>query len=119
MEFVIGKFARSCIEVHLGVDLAVGVQAALLHYTRRLKSGWEPVGLPQFCRDQPLPDAGAVLELAVSPEIAAVLEHEARRHQVSVDRVLAHAVFVFMADLDSASGSESDARAVLSLMAAG
>lgn len=81
----------------------MGVRAALLHYTRRLKSEWAPVGPPQFCRGQAPLDAGAAFELTVGPEMEATLKREAYRYQVSVDQILVHAIFVYLADLDSAS----------------
>ena len=76
---------------------------ALRHYTRRLKSQREPVVIPAFCRG-PAPDgAEAEFDLAVEPEIEATLEREARRQAVPVEQLLAHAVFVYIADLDAAT----------------
>ena len=103
MKIALGTFARSGIEAKLGTDLAVGVRAALLHYTRRLKSEFAPVGPPRFRLGQAARDAGAALELSIGPEMEAALEREARRYQVSVDQILTHAIFVYLADLDAAS----------------
>ncbi len=102
MNIALGKFARSGIEARLGTDVAVGVQEALLHYTRRLRSGWPPVGIPQFCRERAAQDPEAEFELAIGPETEAALERDARRQRVSLAQVLTHAVFVYLADLDSA-----------------
>jgi hypothetical protein len=45
----LGTFARAGIEARLGSDVAAaGVQAALLHYTRRLRSGWTPTEFPRL-----------------------------------------------------------------------
>ena len=102
MKVALGKFARSGIEARLGVDTAVGVEEALLHYIRRLKSSWPPVAIPLFCRDGALPDAGVSFEFAIDPETEGVLKREAARQQVPVTQVLTHAVFVYLADLDQA-----------------
>lgn len=103
VKIALGTFARSGIEAKLGTDLAVGVRAALLHYTRRLKSEWAPVGPPQFRWGQTPLDAGTAFELAIGPEMEAALEREAHRYQVPVDQILLHAIFVYLADLDSSS----------------
>lgn len=111
MRVALGKFARSGIESRFGADVAAGVQAALLHYTRRLMSGWPPVVIPRFCSDgaPASREDACAFELPVDPEIQAALEQEARRHRVPVGQVLAHAVFVYLADVDSACQDESDA----------
>ena len=101
MKVSLGKFARFGIESRLGMNVASGIQAALLHYTRRVRSGWEPVVPPRFCGTDSGRDRAATLELTVEPEILAVLEAEANLYRVSLDRILAHAVFVYLADLDS------------------
>ena len=103
MRVALGKFAQSGIETHLGVDLAAGVQIALAHYARRLRSGRAPVEPPWFCRTVG-EDAGAPFELQVDPETEVVLARQARRHSLSMNQVLSHAVFVYLADLDSFSG---------------
>jgi len=112
MRVMLGKFACFSIEARFGADLASGVQAALRHYTRRLKSAKEPVAIPAFCRNQALDGSGAEFELAVEPAIQATLEREARRQAVRIDQLLVHAIFVYLADMDSSSriGLEAWAR---------
>ena len=108
MRVALGKFAISGIEAHFGTDIVAAVQAALLHYTRRLKSRRPPVGVPR-CLVQAPRAPGVAFELTVAPETRAVLEREARRQQVPVGQILVHAVFVYLADLDSPPEGESDA----------
>ena len=98
----LGTFARSGIEARLGSDLAVGVQAALLHYTRRLASGWAPPDLPRFLRGSPREPSAAGFEIPVDPEIEQILEREVRRQGAALEQLAAHAVFVYLADLDQA-----------------
>ena len=92
------------MEAHSGADLAGGVRAALHHYVYRLKSSLALITPPRF-----LPEGGSragdasALEVAVPPEIEATLEGHARRHQVPLSQVLAHAVFTYLADLDAAA----------------
>lgn len=101
MRIALDTFARSGIEARLGGDVAAGVQAALRHYIRRLGSEWESLEFPRFRREQPLSRSGAGIELAVEPEIEAALEQEAREAQgVSVEQLAAHAVMIYLADLD-------------------
>jgi hypothetical protein len=104
VKVALGTFARSGIEARLGTDLAAVAEAALVHYTRRLKSGRRPVGIPRFCREHPPDHSGEEeIGLPIEGEIRATLEHEAQKQTVSLEQLLVHAVFVYLADLDSAS----------------
>ena len=51
---------------------------------------------------------GVPVELALDPELEAALERESRSGGASVDRIVAHAVLAYLADLDRVS--EPDAR---------
>lgn len=106
MKVVLGKFARSGIETQLGTDLAVSVQAALTHYTRRLKSTWAPLAPPLFRKSQAADDPAEPFDLTVEAEVEAALETEARRHEVPVQEILAHAVLTYLADLDSTATAD-------------
>ncbi len=106
MRVALGTFARSGIEARLGVDLAAGVQVALRHYAHRLKLGWRPVEFPRFRREYPLEATGVDFELSVEPEVRRALEREARKFAAPVELLMAHAVFVYLADLDEASEQE-------------
>ena len=103
MKVTLDKFAKSGIEVQLRTDLATGVEAALVHYVDRIESGETPIAPPRFLRDEAFRDEAASLELAVDADARAVLEREARAHEIPVSQVLAHAVFVYLADFDSIS----------------
>ena len=102
MKVELGRFARAGIESHYGNDLGAGVRAALVHYTRRLRSGRRPVAVPRFGGDPWPADSDVVLEFEVDPAITAALEHEVHRHGVSVGQLTAHAVLIYLADLDQA-----------------
>jgi hypothetical protein len=103
VKVALGAFASSGIKARLGTDTPTGVQAALFHYTRRLKSGWTPVGFPQFRQGQALQDPEAPFELPVDPETRSTLELEAERQGTTVEELAVHAVLVYLADLDSST----------------
>ncbi len=107
MRVQLGHFTRSGIESHLGADLAGGVQAALRHYWRRLRSGKTPVELPRAWADTVLDGTGASFDLPVESEIRLILEREAERQATTADRVLLHAVLVYLADLDASASPDS------------
>jgi hypothetical protein len=103
MRVALGHFARSGIEAHLGADLPAGVQAALCHYWRRLRSGRTAIELPRGGRGLALDRSGASFELPVEAEMRLTLEHEAERQATTVDRVLLHAVLLYLAHLDAST----------------
>jgi hypothetical protein len=79
-------------------DIEAAVNAALLHYADKLRSGRAPIALPGFCRDQV--DPAAVLDLAVEPRCQALLVRDAARQGITVSRLAAHAVLIYLAELD-------------------
>lgn len=99
MKVKLGSFARDAIETRLGTDVAAGVQAALRHYARRIRSGQKPVSYPGFVGEEAPEPAGEV-EVSIDPEVERVLTDEMRRQGLTLDQVTAHAVFVYLADLD-------------------
>jgi len=102
MRIELGTFARAGIESHYGSDLDAGVRAALVHYTRRLRSARRPMALPTFQAGASSADSDVALELQVDPSVTAALQHEVDRHGVSVQELTTHAVLVYLADLDRA-----------------
>lgn len=105
MKVALGTFACFCIEARFGPDPAAAVQAALRHYARRLKSAKAPLPVPPFFRAAEPDGSGMEFELAVEPEVEAALEDAARAQEVQVEQLVPHAVFVYLADMDSADGT--------------
>jgi hypothetical protein len=103
MRVTLGTLAYSGIEARFGPSTAAGVDAALRHYTRRLASRRPPAPVPSFARRPPATPV-MELDLAVGSQIEAALSKESERQGVSIDLILAHAVFVYLADLDTAEG---------------
>jgi hypothetical protein len=97
----IGNFAKGHLEKNLGQDLAIGLAAALGHYSRRLESSRPPAPPPRFMEEPP---EGEAFDAVVEPEVAVALERAAHRLGVSLEAVLRHAVLVYLADLDGVVG---------------
>jgi hypothetical protein len=100
MKVALGTFACFCIEARFGGDLYGGVQAVLRSYARSLHSATSPIALPAFCLD-PSPEPCEEFDVPVEPEIETVLRAEARKQAVGIQQLLAHAVFVHIASLDT------------------
>src|SRR4051794_39396099 len=100
MRITLGKFACSGIETQLGEDIPAGARKALFHYTRKLQAGREPLALPGFLADRAPREPGVAFELAVEPEIEALLEREAQRQRTTISQMTAHAVLVYLAELE-------------------
>lgn len=101
MKVTIGNFTREGIDSELGSDLTETVQAALCHYTGKLRAGRPPVGVPRFLASagRSVGDA-TTLELTLDPEVEALLRHEASRQGVDVNALVGHSVLVYLAELD-------------------
>jgi hypothetical protein len=100
MKVALGELARSGIESELNSSMADAVNAALEHYRGKLESGRPPLAPPRFARQRPLGEAETVVDLSVDPETEAILEREARAQGIDLDRLAAHTVLVYLAELD-------------------
>lgn len=102
MKISLGTIACTGFGSHLGSKLAEEAHLALRDYAEKLQAGQEPIGIPSFRRDQqPSSSVLVDLDLMLDEQTRRVLEREARRQGTSVDRLAAHAVLVYLADLDS------------------
>lgn len=94
----LGKLACTGLEGHFGPDLAVGARKALLHYAYKLKAGRKPIAAPRFLKAPS--EAEAKFELTLDRDTEALLAQEARRLRISTTSLAAHAVLVYLAELD-------------------
>ncbi|MFL5834744.1 MAG: hypothetical protein ACJ76B_12325 [Solirubrobacterales bacterium] len=95
----LGKLACRSLEGHFGAgSIAAGTRKALLHYAYKLKAGRRPVAAPRFLRAEPLPEVR--FDLTLDRETEALLAQEARRQRTTMSRLAAHAVLVYLAELD-------------------
>jgi hypothetical protein len=94
----LGELARNGLEEHFCSDLAGGVRRALVHYAYKLRVGRRPLAPPRFLGEPR--SAQIAVELRLDPETEAVLEQEALRQRVSLSGLTAHAVLVYLAELE-------------------
>lgn len=94
----LGELACRGLEGYFGCDLSSGVRKALVHYAYKLRVGRRPLTPPRFLGDPP--PAQEVFDLTLDAETEAALDEEARKQHVSVSRLAAHAVFVYLAELE-------------------
>jgi hypothetical protein len=100
MEVGIGAFTRQGIEDRFGPDLPAGLEIALLFYVGRLRSGRGAPRLPSFLQNGVFEAAREEMSLSMGADIEEVLREEAKRQHTTVDRLVAHSVFLYLAELD-------------------
>lgn len=97
----LGTFARFGLKVHVGADVESGVRAALVHLAHKLDAGRRPLDAPRFLPAAPTSlEAKCPLDLAIDPDTEARLEREALRQGITTDQLAAHAVMVYLAELE-------------------
>lgn len=100
MKVTLGTFASSCLEERFGEQAPLAAEAAVRQYADRVESQAPPVDVPPFL-DGSLPTPGGTeIDLAVQPEVEATLRGEASRCEVPVERIVNHAVFILLSDLE-------------------
>jgi hypothetical protein len=107
MKVEVGSLAREGLETRVGPDLGAAINAALVYYVGRLRSGRVPIPYPRFLHEGAAADdsfvvrrAEALIEVSVDERIEAALDTEARRQQVGIEQLAGHAVMVFLGELD-------------------
>jgi hypothetical protein len=97
---ILGAFASSRAQERFGADIATGLEAAVRHYERCLRSNSALVALPPraFAAEPDLPVIETDFEL--SPVSTTLLEAESSRLGVDPQLLLNHAVLVYLAHLD-------------------
>lgn len=84
----------------MGSDLSAGVRTALFHYTGKLKTGRRPVAFPRFLADQAPQETEVSFDLTIDPETEEMLEQEALRQRTTLGQLVAHAVLIYLAELE-------------------
>lgn len=100
MRIALGKFACRGVETQLGSDIAAAVRVALADYTRRVRSGAGPIGIPKLFRDSAQSDPALTLDLPVDADTQTTFEREAARQGTTVSQLATHSVLVYLAELD-------------------
>jgi hypothetical protein len=107
MKVIVGPFALWGMQAQAGSNPGAGIETAVVHYIRRIKSGKPPGAVPAFRRDddiEPVQDdeKGRTFYLTVAQGTEAVLKQEASRQGTSVNRLVDHSIMVFLADMERA-----------------
>jgi hypothetical protein len=100
MEVGLSPFAKRGLEDRLGPDLQAGVEVALLFFLGKQQSAREVPDFPSFLQNAQFEDSVARLDLNFGAEVEGILVGEARRRQITVDRLIAHCVYLYLAELD-------------------
>lgn len=100
MQVGLGPFARQGLEDQLGSDLQAGVEVALLYFLGKERSNRGLPSFPSFLQNVHFEDPVALVDLDVGPEVEGMLTGEAERRHITVDRLIAHCVFIYLAELD-------------------
>ncbi len=108
MKVVIGKFTRGGIESDLGFELEATVQAALAYYRGKLESGRPPLTPPAALLRGGSVEPEAIFDIPVDRVTEEIVVREARSLEVEPERLAAHALLSYLAELDflSATGPE-------------
>jgi hypothetical protein len=99
MKVALGKFACSGLEAHLGTDVPAAVRKSLVFYRQKLRAGRPPVDPPRF----PLrgsDEEKVVFDVDVDPRCQALLADEADRRGTTLSALAAHAVMIYLAELE-------------------
>jgi hypothetical protein len=107
MKVAIGGLAVWGIERKMGGEVSAGIEHALTHYTRRLRSSRPPLELPNLNGSTTAKGELHTFDLTVAPEVEAELEREAERQHTTLDEIAGHSVMVLLADLDRGEGATS------------
>ena len=111
MKVVLGPLAKAGLEDSVGPDIPAAISAALVYYVGKLESGKRPPRFPDFASVQGNRGGGAEsspnddldrleVEVEVDSQVAATLAAEAESQGVGVEELAAHAVLVYLAELD-------------------
>jgi hypothetical protein len=100
MKIAIGALARFGIESELDSTLGDAARAALSHYCGKVEAGRPPVRPPSFLDGYEPADGTMVLDLAIDAETEAILEREAAAQGIDLERLAAHTILTYLAELD-------------------
>jgi hypothetical protein len=100
MEISLGNFACTSIRERIGPDLKAAAETALFHYVIKLRLGRPPIAVPQGLIPESVEEPEAILDLKVDSDTERLLEHEAERQGTTLNKLAAHSIFVYLAELD-------------------
>jgi len=86
--------------MHVGDDLQSGIRTALASYLTTAAKGHGRIDAPRFEGEAGGEIRGLSLEIAVDANAEAALRAEARRQGISLSRLAAHSVYLYLAQLE-------------------
>jgi hypothetical protein len=98
MRVSLGTFACSCIEARFGGSLVATVDAALGDFADRCETGSGSPPVPRFWLEQGPTGKTIDFDISVDRRVRPILEREALRQGLPIERLLTHAVFVYLAN---------------------
>ena len=104
ISLTLDQFGRASLETQarsLGVPLAGVVRQAALYFLAERGSDRAARRIPRFAREQPAGADGMELALALDEADWLALADEAEEQHVTLERLLVHALFLLLADLES------------------
>jgi hypothetical protein len=109
VKVLLDPFTLGSVEGRFGAEPRRGVEAAARHYALRLRSQSPPPEVPLFMRGEKVDPATATeIQVTLPDDVHAALSQEARRQGVDSDRIVAHAVFVFVHDIEAGDRVDVD-----------
>lgn len=102
MRVSLGTFACSCIEDRFGGALVATVDAALGDFADCCESGSGSPPVPRFWLEHGRTGKTIDFDIPVDRRVRPILEREARRQGLSVEQLLTHAIFVYLANSQGA-----------------
>jgi hypothetical protein len=100
MQVGLSPFARRGLEDRSGPDLRAGVEVALLYFLGKQQSGRDVPDFPSFLHSASFEEPVARFDLDFGPGVEGLLAGEAKRRHITVDRLVAHCVFIYLAEFD-------------------
>lgn len=111
MQVGLGPFAKQGLEDRLGPDVQAGVEVALLYFLGKRRSNRDFPEFPSFLQNEHFEEPVTLFDVDVGTEVEDMLSAEARQLHITVDRLVAHCVFIYLAELDRVepeAGSERE-----------
>lgn len=100
MQVGLGPFARQGLEDRIGPDLQAGVEVALLYFLAKERSNRAVPDFPSFLQNERFEDPVEQFDLELGSDVEGMLAGEAARRHIPVDRLIAHCVFIYLAEFD-------------------
>lgn len=92
----VGEFGRTALAADAPGGLEQVVEAALIHYVGQLASGRAALRPPRFRRRAAT--SGRAVAIELDGDVAASLQSESTRQRIPLERLLEHAVLLYLAD---------------------